>query len=210
MRKSRVLSGSDRSRKTFSSSVRTVSFRCNHNCLILIFLDPVKIQVAPAVSDWSVKMTWQLWSHPVYGNQLGFINLSLLVWIILEIQNTLIHSVYLNMYTLFLMTWVHLHTQGGRGGKRNGKLMWFSSLLVCVCFLHVCKIFHRYRHLKTCNTRLGHFQVYFCREPRACPGIKKKKSLPSSACKSYFIECICRTDMWWNIMEVWVQLNNVT
>ncbi len=50
-------SHSGRSRNRFTSRVRMVSFRCYPNSLIiLLFLDPIQTRVAPAVSDWSLKM----------------------------------------------------------------------------------------------------------------------------------------------------------
>ncbi len=129
--------------KTTNTTVAEASIISIVFIVCVVFLDPIKTQVSPVVSDWSVKTIWQLWSCPVYGDQLGFINLSSLVWIILEIQNMLTHTH--GVYTVFLMTWFHLHTltHPGSRGRINlkemtwGKLLWFSSPLVCDFFISV-------------------------------------------------------------------------
>ncbi len=50
----------------------------------------------------------------------------------------------------------------------------FSGVCVCVSFMSV-KYPTNTDVKKMCNTGLGHFQVYFCREPRTCPDVYQKK-----------------------------------
>ncbi len=115
-------------------------------------------------------MIRQLWSCPAYGDQLGFIDLSLLVWIILQIYTHTYAQCLFKCYTLFLMTWFHLHTPGGGKEKEMEKLI----LLWCVCFLYVSKIFYRYRHLKMSWSFSG---VFVTRVASIFQNLKRNKSI---------------------------------
>ncbi len=88
------------------------------------------------------------------------------------------------MHTMFsLLEYLHFIfddlislTHTGRDREKNKemqKLIWLSSTDT--------------EFKKKCNTHLCHFQVYFCRETRACPGIFKKmnelKKWKAKSCK---------------------------
>ncbi len=125
-----VPSGSDKSRNSFSCHIVAGSFRFTCNHLFRIFLDP-------AVSKWSVKTIWQVWSCPVYGDQLGFMHLSFLMWIISEIQNTYTHTYAwcLLEYLPFIFDALILLTHTGWEGEKEKEMenSWFP-LFWCMCF----------------------------------------------------------------------------
>ncbi len=92
--------------------------------------------------DWFVGGSICDWSDscdPVYEDQLGFINLTLLVWIILDIQ-THTHARCLLEYFHFIFDDLISLTHTQAGTERRQERLENS----CV-FLHVCQIFYRYR-----------------------------------------------------------------